>query len=262
MPYKNIEKRKEYMKQYNKQYYVDNKGKALEYGKQYRKENLEKVRESYREWFKNNPEKAKEASKQWTKNHPEKTLEYSKQYRENHPEELREYQKQYHKQYHKDNSGKEKEYKKQWVKNNSERIKEYYKNNIEKIRKLRRKRASLKYKTDLKYNLNSKMAISICTALKGNKDGRSWESLTGYTLTELERRLNKTIPEGYTWQDFLSGELHIDHIIPISAFNFTRPEHTDFKRCWALENLRLLPARENLIKNAKLDRPFQPALRI
>ncbi|MBA7551803.1 hypothetical protein ES705_44352 [subsurface metagenome] len=70
------------------------------------------------------------------------------------------------------------------------------------------------------------------------------------------------MPAGYTWQDFLSGELHIDHIIPISAFNFTKPEHTDFKRAWALENLRLLPAKENMIKHDRLDRPFQPALKI
>jgi len=34
------------------------------------------------------------------------------------------------------------------------------------------------------------------------------------------------------------------------------------KRCWALSNLRLLPAKENMIKHNKLDRPFQPALRI
>ncbi|GAI61384.1 unnamed protein product, partial [marine sediment metagenome] len=38
--------------------------------------------------------------------------------------------------------------------------------------------------------------------------------------------------------------------------------HIDFKRCWALENLRLLPAKENMVKHNKLDRPFQPALRI
>ncbi|GAJ03173.1 unnamed protein product, partial [marine sediment metagenome] len=53
-----------------------------------------------------------------------------------------------------------------------------------------------------------------------------------------------------------------DHIVPIAVFNFTRPEHTDFKRCWDLSNLRLLPDKENMTKSDKIDKPFQPALRI
>ena len=47
-----------------------------------------------------------------------------------------------------------------------------------------------------------------------------------------------------------------------SAFNFSKPEHIDFKRCWSLENLRLLPAMENIKKHNKLFKPFQPALKI
>jgi len=70
------------------------------------------------------------------------------------------------------------------------------------------------------------------------------------------------MPKGYCWQDFLEGKLHIDHKIPISAFNFTKSEHIDFKRCWALSNLQLLPARENIIKSNHLSKPFQPALKI
>ena len=64
------------------------------------------------------------------------------------------------------------------------------------------------------------------------------------------------------WQDFMEGKLHIDHIIPISAFNFTKPEHINFKRCWGLSNLRLLPAKENRIKKDKIIKPFQLALQI
>lgn len=36
----------------------------------------------------------------------------------------------------------------------------------------------------------------------------------------------------------------------------------DFKRCWALRNLQLLPAKDNLRKNAKIGKPFQPSLGI
>lgn len=81
--------------------------------------------------------------------------------------------------------------------------------------------------------------------------------MVGYKLEELEKHLQSTVPKGYTWQDFLDGELWIDHIIPVSVFNFTKPEHEDFKRCWALENLRVIPARENMEKGARLYEPFQ-----
>ncbi|MBA7549882.1 hypothetical protein ES705_42382 [subsurface metagenome] len=228
MPYKNIEDRKEYGKQYYKDHIKKIKGK----NKQYRKDNFEKMKEYNKQWRKDNPEYMKEYYKQWQKDNPGKAKENSRQWRKNNPE-------------------KAKELIKQWHKDNSEKVREY-----------RNKWMCLRYKTDLKFNLNNRMAIAIGLSLKGNKAGRTWELLTGYNLADLIRRLNKTIPQGYTWQDFLSGELHIDHKIPISAFNFTRPEHTDFKRCWALSNLRLLPAKENIIKSAKLDRPFQPALRI
>jgi len=106
------------------------------------------------------------------------------------------------------------------------------------------------------------MSTAINLSLKGNKKGRHWEDLVGYTLKKLKNRLQKTMPEGYTWQDYMDGKLHIDHIIPKSIFNFTKPEHPDFKRCWALENLRLLPAKENQEKSNKLKKPFQSALKL
>ena len=117
-----------------------------------------------------------------------------------------------------------------------------------------------KCKKDLKFNLNSKIKTAINFSLRGNKLGGSWETILGYTLNDLIKRLYKTMPEGYCWQDYLNGKLHVDHIIPKSVFNYAKPEHTDFKRCWALSNLQLLPARENIIKSNHLLKPFQPAL--
>ena len=43
-------------------------------------------------------------------------------------------------------------------------------------------------------------------------------------------------------------------------FTYETPEDIDFKRCWALKNLQPLEAKENLRKQAKLDKPFQPSL--
>jgi len=123
------------------------------------------------------------------------------------------------------------------------------------------KEAQKRREGKLKYQLNKRMRIHILHSLKrGIKNKQHWEYLVGYTTKDLIKRLQKTMPEDYTWQDFMQGKLHIDHIIPINAFNFDKPEHIDFKRCWALSNLQLLPAKENLKKSNKLLRPFQPSL--
>ena len=115
-------------------------------------------------------------------------------------------------------------------------------------------------KSNVKFAVNGRMSNRVFYALRRNKEGRSWKTMVDYTLDELVERLNSTMPDGYTWDDFLSGALHIDHETPVAVFNFTSPSDHDFKRCWALTNLRLLPALENLKKGAKLRIPFQPSL--
>ncbi len=186
----------------------------------------------------------------WHKNNPE----YDKQYYRENSENI----KGNVKQWQDDNIGKMRKYKKQWRENNSEYWKKWHLENKEYINYYRKN----KRKTDLKFNINHKVSMAINKSLKGNKKGKHWESLVEYTLIDLVKHLKKTLPQGYTWQDYLKGKLHIDHKIPITVFNFTKPEHADFKRCWALNNLRLLSARDNLIKNDKLARPFQPALQL
>jgi len=63
-----------------------------------------------------------------------------------------------------------------------------------------------------------------------------------------------------SWENY--GKWHIDHIIPISKFNFITSEHLDFKRCWALKNLQPLEAKQNMSKGKKLNNSFQPSLRL
>jgi 5-methylcytosine-specific restriction endonuclease McrA len=126
-------------------------------------------------------------------------------------------------------------------------------------KELRRRNFKKKYSTP-KGKLNHLMSKYLWDALHSQKNGMKWESIVGYSSDILFNHLKKTVPIGYTWDDFLSGELHLDHIIPRSAFNFKSQYDIDFKRCWALENLRLLPAKENMAKGSRLEKPFQPSL--
>jgi len=117
-------------------------------------------------------------------------------------------------------------------------------------------------RNDPKARINSRMAAGIGASLKGNKKGRAWEKLAGYSCDQLLSRLKRTIPEGCSWDDFMRGELEIDHIIPQAAFNFTTAQDIDFRRCWDIKNLQLLPSRANKQKGAKMNQPFQPSLAI
>lgn len=145
-----------------------------------------------------------------------------------------------------------------------------YKNNSDKINlqnRLRRKNNPDKFRLyDLKQRstpmgrINDSISSSIRRMLKGNKAGHKWTSLLGYDSIQLVKHLEKQFTEGMTWENY--GKWHIDHIIPVSVFNFSSPEHIDFKRCWALKNLRPLWAKENLQKRAKISMPFQPSLEI
>ena len=87
--------------------------------------------------------------------------------------------------------------------------------------------------------------------MRGNKNGHHWEDLVGFTLADLIRHLEALFIAGMTWDNY--GEWHIDHIIPISAFNFSSADDYDFKRCWALSNLQPLWKVDNIRKHNKVD---------
>ena len=66
-----------------------------------------------------------------------------------------------------------------------------------------------------------------------------------YSVEDLKKRLNNTIPKGYTWQDFLDGKLDVDHIKPIKDFDYKNINDEEFKECWDINNLRLLTVYDN-----------------
>lgn len=214
--------------------------------KQYYRDNRSHIAEQRRQRRKGDPalrKRQRKYCKQWAEDNPERIGEYTRRWQKKHPEWVREKRKRFYARHR----AKEIERVGEWQKGNRDYMNLYVRN---------------RYKTNLRFSLSLRMTTAIRKSLKGNKAGRHWEDLVGYTLEDLVKRLKRTMPEGYTWKDFLEGRLQVDHIIPKSAFNYTEPGHIDFQRCWALGNLRLLPAKENLEKYDRLERPFQPALTI
>lgn len=204
------------------------------YNKAYREQNIERIRPRKilvdRAYAAKNADKARERAKKWYWDNRERSLAKSKAYRAENSEHLKAFDRN----------------------RNKTRPAKYQPQRNEKTKQ--------RYRSDDKLRVHMLMSANMRHSLKHKvKNGRSWLSLVPYTKAELKKRLLKTMPEGYTWADFMAGKLHIDHIIPVSVFNFTCPEDIDFQTCWSLGNLRLLPASENCSKGAKLLKPFQPA---
>ncbi len=125
--------------------------------------------------------------------------------------------------------------------------------------KIRARKARIKARMSPIKKLIFNMRNGLWKTINNNKNGRHWETLVGYTADQLKRHLEKLFKSGMTWENY-GSYWWIDHKIPISAFNFERPEDIDFKRCWSLRNLQPLEAKQNRVKHDKVDKPFQPSL--
>ncbi len=188
--------------------------------------------------------------------------------------------KKYAVQYRLNNATKEKERHKKYYTENKEKERiyhqEYYQLNRRKENERTRKWRIVNRAKHLKHvkHSNEKVSLNpqkrlvrnitgaIWHSIKENKAGRRWEGLVGYTLANLIKHLEGQFEDGMSWDNYGKTGWEIDHIIPISKFNFTEAEHLDFKRCWALKNLQPMWQRENIRKRDKIQRPFQPYLEL
>ena len=222
-------------------WYRRNKKKVHESGRKWRKENPEKCLEYALKWRKENPEKVKKAARKRHKKNPEKKNKANRKWRKENPEKV----KKAARKHYKNNSDKYLEQSRKWRKNNSKIINE---------------RQKKRYKTDPKYKLAHNISITIGASLQGNKNSRHWEDIIGYSLNDLKKHLEKQFTKNMSWGNYGKGGWTLDHKIPLSVFNFTKPEHQDFKKAWALSNLQPMWAKDNFKKSNKLTKPFQPSL--
>lgn len=158
------------------------------------------------------------------------------------------------------------DYRREWYSKHSERIIEAQAKrraaDPEPFRQRARRHAEKLRKTP-KGRVDESISASIRNSIvRGSKAGRKWEGLVGYSVDDLIAHLERQFQPGMTWENYGRGGWHIDHEIPKVAFNYETPDHIDFRKCWALSNLRPLWELENLKKHSKLDRPFQPSLAI
>ena len=196
----------------------------------YRNDCIDCHQKRYRIWAKNNKDKCSNYSREWRQQNKERSNAISKKYRDNNKD-------------------------KRYIV-----CTEWRKNNPDKSSKIQKRNFKKRYKDPMK-KLNYLIRGGIIQSIiKKSKASRHWEDLVGYNINQLRSHLEKQFMKGMTWDNH--GKWHIDHKIPVSAFNFSRPEHADFKKCWALKNLQPMWANENISKGNKLSKSFQPSLLI
>ena len=211
--------------------------------KRWRDKNKDTVHANTALWREKNKEKIKESSRKYYATHKKQHTQAVRRWRQN-------------------NKAKATEIARKWVAENRERYEslraKWRSENQDKVRAYRvisekRRRA------DARNRISMNISRSIRTHIKGNKKRACWESVVGFTSKELRRHLERGFGPGMTWDNY-GTFWNIDHIVPISAFNFSSQSDHDFKLCWSLKNLRPLKVSENNKKRARVAIPFQPSL--
>lgn len=193
----------------------------------------------------------------WRTKHKEYVKEYLKQWNILNHESVR----SKHREYEKANPDKKRAFTKTYYLKHKDHVTAkneiWRKSNPSKIRAILKK-SNAKHRSTPTGALNNIISSRMSRSLCGHKNHQRWEKLVNYNVNQLKAHLEKQFKYGMSWDNY--GLWHVDHIIPVTAFNFEKPEDLDFKKCWDLKNLQPLWAVENLKKNNKLTKPYQPSL--
>lgn len=166
--------------------------------------------------------------------------------------------------YYKKHKDKIKKATKQWNEENKEKKKKidkiYCDKNKIAIMLKKRIYSKKRRKNDVYYSLKLNVSHSINEALKksyNSKNGLSCLQFLPYTIQELKEHLEKQFEPWMNWNNhgLLKNDgvqkWQIDHIIPHSSFHYESMDCEEFRKCWALENLRPLEAFANRLKGNK-----------
>ena len=254
---------------YDKEYYQNNKAKILELKKKYHQDNKAKILKQAKEYYQDNKVKI---------------LEYNKEYRQNNPDKIKAKNKAKQERYRSINLEREKTTYFEDIKYNPKRcpgckqiktcadfnkviitkdgLSTYCRycdtqSSIDRIVKREKDNPNFKFirRFQLTFSVSLKQG-EVIPALKTlmKKAGiKSIQELTGVKTIQIARKmLLKTMPQGYTEQDWINQSLHVDHREPVNYFIRLHGDNLKLALIQAnqITNLRLITAKENLRKNS------------
>lgn len=159
---------------------------------------------------------------------------FAKEYRSRHPETILESKKKY-------------------ASENREKISKYMKNYRISYKPIRNAREKERLITEPDYMLKKRLRNNILKYLKkdGIKKSCSTSDLLGCSHEFFKSYFESKFVDGMTWEMFCtSDKIHIDHIIPVDAFDLTNED--EVRKCFHYTNLQPLWKKDNLSKSNKL----------
>jgi len=99
------------------------------------------------------------------------------------------------------------------------------------------------------YYISKLLRCRVWSVLKGVKKSKPTLTMLGCTLEQFRQYMQAQFKRGMAWNN-MGSHWHIDHIIPCSAFDLSKPEHQAV--CFHYTNMQPLEARRNLAKRAKV----------
>jgi hypothetical protein len=166
-------------------------------------------------------------------------------------EHLRKYQIQYSASLTEEKKDLAKQSRKEWTILNREslnaKMREYRKENPEYFSSLQQKYYRTR-RADINFRLGINLRVRLNMALKNDQKAGSAVDDLGCTVEGLREHLESKFKPGMTWENWGLGEgkWHIDHIVPLSAFDLSDRQHL-LLACNYL-NLQPLWQKENLSK--------------
>jgi hypothetical protein len=220
---------------YSAKYQADWRTKNPELDKERRKRQYDK-NWSDPAWKKAHAEKQKNKYDNRTEEQIKKDYERSKKWRQKNAEKLKT-GKQVHYLLNKKNYI---EKAKGWVKKNPSKRKAVLKDFHE------------RHKDDPHYKILQALRSRLYHAVNSKKGIKSenTQDLLGCSVEEFKQHLEAQFTEGMAWENMGNDGWHIDHIIPCSFFDMSKPNHQ--KVCFNWQNMQPLWAEDNLSKRAKI----------
>lgn len=141
----------------------------------------------------------------------------------------------------------EKHQKRVYAKNNKDKIKIKNKKYYDKVKGTTK--LSNKKWVDISDNIKlaNRLRCRVRSVLNGKIKSKPTLKMVGLTIEEFKEYIVGTFTEGMTWELLMSGEIHIDHIIPCCRFDLSNKDEQE--KCFNYTNLRALWAKDNLMKN-------------
>lgn len=215
------------------------------------------LKEKNKKYYYEHQQERRDAIKKWHEAHKEHDCQKGKIYREQHRAELNEKKRIYRQ----NNSKKIKMYAdshkdeiKQWREQHKEQIREYQKNYRQKNKEKLQESQKIRYKTDIQYKLKSDYLHITDRVIKNKKMTPRQEKVLGCNYSQFIEHLEKQFDERMNWENYGLNGWHIDHIVPVTAFDLTDEEQV--KKCFHYTNTQPLWAKDNAKKSDLLNNGF------